>query len=125
MYGPRTCKRERERDGQGLEENITTKLLGSSATDQDTCIVEQLRRAEVDVHADGDEEDGGQGEEEHGVDEDGKRAGMVVAELDEAALGGHLEEQARRQQDEEQQRDEHGPPVLHLLSLFSCRLFLN
>jgi hypothetical protein len=86
-------------------------------------VVQQLRRAEVDVHADGDEEDGGEGEEEDGVDEDGERAGMEVAELDDPALAGQLEEQARRQQDEQHQRDEHRPPVLHLRLplLFSAR----
>jgi hypothetical protein len=75
------------------------------------------------VHADGDEDDGGEGEEEDGVDEDGERAGMEVAELDDPALAGQLEEQARRQQDEQHQRDEHRPPILHLRlpRLFSVR----
>jgi len=67
------------------------------------------------VHADGDEEDGDECEEEDGVDEDGERAGVEVAELDDPALAGDLEQQARRQQDEEHQRDEHRRPVLHLV----------
>jgi hypothetical protein len=69
---------------------------------------------ELDVDTDGDEEEGVEGEEDDGVDEDGRSAGLEVAEGDDARLGGHLEQQPRREKDEEQERDEHRSPVLHL-----------
>ena len=72
--------------------------------------------AELDLDADGDEEDGVQGEEEDSVDDDGGDAGLEVAQGDATRLGGHLEDQPRRQQDEEHERDQHGRPVLHLRS---------
>jgi len=75
-----------------------------------------------DVHPDGDEEDGGEREEEDGVDEDGGAAGLEVAELHEAAaLGRQLQQQARRQQHEQHHRHHHGPPVRHPLRLVPCR----
>jgi hypothetical protein len=68
-----------------------------------------------DVHPDCDEEDGGEGEEDDGVDEDGGAAGLEVAELHEApALGRQLQQQARRQQHEQHHRHHHGAPVGHL-----------
>ena len=73
--------------------------------------------AELDLDADGDEEDGVQGEEEDSVDDDGGDAGLEVAQGDATRLGGHLEDQPRRQQDEEHERDQHGRPVLHLILL--------
>jgi hypothetical protein len=69
------------------------------------------------VHADGDEEDGGEGEEDDGVDEDGGAAGLEVAELHEApALGRQLQQQARREQHEQHHRHHHGAPVGHISS---------
>lgn len=73
---------------------------------------------------DGDEEDGGEGEEDDGVDEDGGAAGLEVAELDEAAaLCRQLQQQPRREQHEQHHRHHHRPPVRHLsLALLSLAL---
>jgi len=65
------------------------------------------------VDADGDEEDGDEGEVEDGVDEDGDSAGVHGAEADDAAVRGELEQQAWRQQHEQHRRDHHGAPVSH------------
>lgn len=83
------------------------------------------------MYPDGDEEDGGEGEEDDGVDEDGGAAGLEVAELDEAAaLGRQLQQQPRREQHEQHHRHHHRAPVRHLahsllLPLACWALFLS
>jgi hypothetical protein len=71
--------------------------------------------AEVHVDADGEEQDGDEGEVDDGVDEDGEAAGLEVAELDDPALAGDLEQQPRGEEDEQDQPDEHRRPVRHNL----------
>uniref|UniRef100_A0A8R7PJ80 Uncharacterized protein n=1 Tax=Triticum urartu TaxID=4572 RepID=A0A8R7PJ80_TRIUA len=69
-----------------------------------------------DVDADGEGEDGDEGEVDDGVEEHGDAAGLLVAELQEPVLAGDLEEQPRREEHEEHQRDEHRGPVRHVSS---------
>lgn len=71
----------------------------------------------MDVHADGEDEDGGEAEEDDGVDEDGHTAGLQVTELHHPALGRKLEQQPRREQHEEHHSHKHRPPVCHLTEL--------
>jgi hypothetical protein len=80
----------------------------------------RARLAGVEVEADGDHEDGAEGEEEEGVDEDGGDAGAHAVELGDAAVApGDLAQQPRRQQHEQDQRDQHWTPITrpHLLLL--------
>lgn len=66
------------------------------------------------MDVDGEEEDGEEAEVDDGVDEYGDAAGLEVAELDEAAPAGDLEQEARGEKDEQYHRHEHRPPVCHL-----------
>lgn len=72
---------------------------------------------DVDVDADGDEEDGEESEVDDGVDDDGEAAGLKVAELHRPLVSRQLKQDARRQQQEEQHRHRHRPPVRHLRPL--------
>ncbi|CAL9178486.1 unnamed protein product, partial [Musa hybrid cultivar] len=67
------------------------------------------------VHMDmnGEEEDSNQSEVDDGVDHNGDAAGLQVAELDQAALAGGLEHEARREKNEQYHCHEHWPPVCH------------
>lgn len=71
----------------------------------------QLANVHVDV--DGEEEDGDEREVDDGVDEYGDAAGVEAAELDEAAVAGHLEQKPWRQDDEQDHRYEYRPPIRH------------
>ncbi|RRT82711.1 hypothetical protein B296_00004595 [Ensete ventricosum] len=76
--------------------------------------------AGVDVDADGDEEDGDEGEVDDGVDEYGDAAGVEVGELHHPpALPWYLEQQPRRQQHEQHHRYHHRPPIRHPRSCLS------
>jgi len=78
------------------------------------------------VHMDmnGEEEDSNQSEVDDGVDHDGDAAGLQVAELDQAALAGGLEHEARREKNEQYHCHEHWPPVCHLFLLLLLLLLL-
>ncbi|RZR98516.1 hypothetical protein BHM03_00027874 [Ensete ventricosum] len=72
------------------------------------------------MDVDGEEEDGEEAEVDDGVDEYGDAAGLEVAELDEAAPAGDLEQEARGEKDEQYHRHEHRPPVCHLCYCCCC-----
>lgn len=69
--------------------------------------------AGVDVDADGDHEDGAEGEEDDGVDEHGDAVGLHAVELGPAAppAAGDLADEPRQHHHEEGRRDQHRAPV--------------
>lgn len=69
------------------------------------------------MHSDDDDEDGDEREEDDGVDEDGDGAGVQVAEVDEVAAAGELEQQPRREEHEQHHCDHHRAPVRHPASI--------
>ncbi|OWM76220.1 hypothetical protein CDL15_Pgr009866 [Punica granatum] len=72
----------------------------------------------------GDEEDGGEAEEDDGVDEDGRTAGLHVAELHHPPLPRQLKQQPRAQQHEQHHRYNHRSPVRHLSISLPLRFLL-
>ena len=74
-------------------------------------LIDRIRFGGVDVHADGDDDDGEYAEVEDGVDEDGEAAGAHVAQLHHPRPRRQLEQEPRWQKDEQHPRRDDRSPV--------------